>query len=46
METTPDGILMLVDTNGKNTGEGYLQFTSQGHAEQALLKHKETIDRR
>lgn len=46
METTPDGILMLVDTSGKNTGEGYLQFTSQGHAEQALLKHKESIDRR
>ena len=46
MEITPDGILILVDANGKNIGDGYVQFTSQEHAEQALLKHKETIDKR
>ena len=46
METTPDGILIMADANGKNIGDGYVQFTSQEHAEQALLKHKETIDKR
>ena len=46
MEMTPDGILILADGNGKNIGDGYIQFTSQEHAEQALLKHKETIDKR
>ena len=46
MEITPDGILILADANGKNIGDGYVQFTSQEHAEQALLKHKETIDKR
>ena len=40
MEITPDGILILADANGKNIGDGYVQFTSQEHAEQALLKHK------
>ena len=34
MEISPDGILILADGNGKNIGDGYVQFTAQEHAEQ------------
>ena len=46
MEIAQEGILILTDAAGKNTGDGYLQFVSQENAEQALLKHKESIDKR
>ena len=46
MEITNDGILLMIDTNGKNTGDAYIQFSSQEHAEQALMKHKEAIEKR
>ena len=46
MEITNDGILLMIDSNGKNTGDAYIQFSSQEHAEQALMKHKEAIEKR
>ena len=46
MEITNDGILLMIDTNGQNTGDAYIQFSSQEHAEQALMKHKEAIEKR
>ena len=46
MDIPPYGILLITDQRGRNTGEGFIQFNSHEHAEQALLKHKETIERR
>ena len=46
MEITPDGILIISDLTGKNTGDGYIQFTTQEYADHALLKHKECLDKR
>jgi len=46
MEIPINGILLLTDQRGRNTGDGFVQFNSHEHAEQALLKHKESIDRR
>ena len=46
IEIPPNGIVLVTDTRGRNTGEGFIQFNSHEHADQALLKHKETIDRR
>lgn len=46
MDIPPNGILFMTDVRGRNTGEGFIQFSSHEHAEQALLKHKEPIDKR
>ena len=46
IEIPPNGIVLVTDARGRNTGEGFIQFNSHEHADQALLKHKETIDRR
>lgn len=40
------GVVMVTDARGRNTGEAFVQLKSHEHAEQALLKHKECIDRR
>nr|XP_012613742.1 heterogeneous nuclear ribonucleoprotein F-like isoform X2 [Microcebus murinus] len=46
LEIVPNGITLPVDSEGKITGEAFVQFASQELAEKALGKHKERIGHR
>lgn len=45
LEIVPNGIT-LPTSNGRSTGEAFVQFANQGSAEQALSKHKHKIGHR
>ncbi|XP_059775710.1 LOW QUALITY PROTEIN: heterogeneous nuclear ribonucleoprotein H-like [Balaenoptera ricei] len=46
LEIVPNGITLLVDFQGRSTGEAFMQFASREIAEKALKKHKERIGHR
>ncbi|XP_068089442.1 G-rich sequence factor 1 isoform X2 [Hyperolius riggenbachi] len=41
-----EGITFVLDQRGRKSGEAFIQFVSQEHAEQALQKHKQEIGSR
>ncbi|XP_069834355.1 G-rich sequence factor 1 isoform X1 [Dendropsophus ebraccatus] len=41
-----DGITFVFDQRGRKSGEAFVQFISEEHAEQALLRHKQEIGSR
>ncbi|XP_018409058.1 PREDICTED: G-rich sequence factor 1 [Nanorana parkeri] len=41
-----EGITFVLDQRGRKSGEAFVQFVSQEHAEHALLKHKQEIGSR
>ncbi|XP_072261472.1 G-rich sequence factor 1 [Pyxicephalus adspersus] len=41
-----EGITFILDQRGRKSGEAFVQFVSQEHAEHALLKHKQEIGSR
>ncbi|XP_075058598.1 G-rich sequence factor 1 isoform X2 [Mixophyes fleayi] len=41
-----EGITFVFDQRGRKSGEAFVQFLSQEHAEQALLRHKQEIGSR
>uniref|UniRef100_A0A2I3HI35 RRM domain-containing protein n=1 Tax=Nomascus leucogenys TaxID=61853 RepID=A0A2I3HI35_NOMLE len=43
LEIVPNGITLMVDFQGRSTGEAFVQYASQEIAENALEKHKERI---
>ncbi|XP_036601858.1 heterogeneous nuclear ribonucleoprotein H-like [Trichosurus vulpecula] len=46
LEIMPNGITLPVDFRGRNSGEAFVQFSTQEIAEKALKKHKERIGHR
>ncbi|XP_066430210.1 G-rich sequence factor 1-like isoform X2 [Eleutherodactylus coqui] len=43
---TDEGITFVYDQKGRKSGEAFVQFISEEHAEQALLRHKQEIGSR
>lgn len=41
-----NGIVLAMESNGRSTGEAYVQFVNKETAEKALMKHKEKIGHR
>ncbi|KAM9331403.1 G-rich sequence factor 1 [Gastrophryne carolinensis] len=41
-----EGITFVLDQRGRKSGEAFVQFVSQEHSEQALMKHKQEIGSR
>ncbi|KAG8454251.1 hypothetical protein GDO86_000768 [Hymenochirus boettgeri] len=46
LDIADEGITFVLDQRGRKSGEAFVQFLSQEHAEQALLKHKQEIGSR
>ncbi|XP_068920676.1 heterogeneous nuclear ribonucleoprotein H-like [Petaurus breviceps papuanus] len=46
LDIMPNGIMLPVDSQGRNSGEAFVQFASQEIAEKALKKDKERIGHR
>uniref|UniRef100_A0A0V0G3S0 Putative splicing factor hnrnp-f n=2 Tax=Triatominae TaxID=70999 RepID=A0A0V0G3S0_TRIDM len=46
LEIVNNGIVLAMESNGRSTGEAYVQFVNKETAEKALMKHKEKIGHR
>ncbi|XP_018091214.1 G-rich sequence factor 1 isoform X2 [Xenopus laevis] len=46
LDIPDEGITFVLDQRGRKSGEAFVQFLSQEHADQALLKHKQEIGSR
>ncbi|KAM4808925.1 G-rich sequence factor 1 [Rhinophrynus dorsalis] len=46
LDVADEGITFVLDQRGRKSGEAFVQFLSQEHADQALLKHKQEIGSR
>lgn len=46
LEIVPNGMTLILDHQGRTTGDAFVQFASQDIAQRALTKHKEKIGHR
>ncbi|XP_052335842.1 G-rich sequence factor 1 isoform X8 [Oncorhynchus keta] len=46
LDVTEDGVTLVTDHRGRNSGEAYVQFLSQEHADEALTRDREVIGNR
>lgn len=46
LDVVENGITMVTDGRGRNSGEAFVQFTSQEVAGKALQKHRELMGHR
>ncbi|CAH2301481.1 G-rich sequence factor 1 isoform X2 [Pelobates cultripes] len=46
LDIADEGITFVLDQRGRKSGEAFVQFLTQEHADQALLKHKQEIGSR
>jgi len=46
MPISPNGIVIVKDSQGRAAGDGFVQFTSPDQVDRALEKHKEKIGHR